>query len=45
MAHGGGLIALVEGGGLIEFDIPARRIHLAAQDAVIEQRRQHWLPL
>ncbi|MCF6273198.1 MAG: dihydroxy-acid dehydratase [Rhodobacteraceae bacterium] len=45
----GGLIGLVETGDIIEIDIPARRIHLAVEDAVLEARRGAkgalpWLP-
>jgi len=36
----GGLIGLVEDGDIVEIDIPARRIHLAVSDAVLEERRQ-----
>ena len=35
----GGLIGLVEEGDLIEFDIPNRKVTLAVDDAVLEQRR------
>jgi dihydroxy-acid dehydratase len=35
----GGLIALVEEGDRIEIDIPARRIHLAVDDAELARRR------
>jgi dihydroxy-acid dehydratase len=35
----GGLIALVEEGDRIEIDIPARRIHLAVDDAELTRRR------
>ena len=35
----GGLIALVEEGDLIEIDIPQRRIHLAVDNPVLQQRR------
>jgi dihydroxy-acid dehydratase len=38
-AASGGLIALVEEGDLIEIDIPARRLHLAVADEVLEARR------
>ncbi|GAA1666942.1 dihydroxy-acid dehydratase [Glycomyces endophyticus] len=38
-AAGGGLIALVESGDLIEIDIPNRRLELKVDDAVLEQRR------
>ncbi|CCH79564.1 dihydroxy-acid dehydratase [Nostocoides japonicum T1-X7] len=39
-AASGGLIALVEDGDTIEIDIPARRIHLAVPDAVLDERRE-----
>ncbi|GAA2304391.1 dihydroxy-acid dehydratase [Glycomyces scopariae] len=38
-AAGGGLIALVESGDVIEIDIPNRRLELKVDDAVLEQRR------
>jgi dihydroxy-acid dehydratase len=38
-AAGGGLIALVEDGDLIDIDIPARRLHLDVADDVLEARR------
>ncbi len=38
-AAGGGLIALVEDGDLVEIDIPARRIELAVPEDVLEARR------
>ena len=36
----GGAIGLVVEGDMIEIDIPARRIHLAVSDAVLEGRRE-----
>ncbi len=36
----GGTLALVEEGDRIEIDIPARRIHLAVDEAELERRRQ-----
>ncbi|HCX33542.1 MAG TPA: dihydroxy-acid dehydratase, partial [Rhodocyclaceae bacterium] len=39
----GGEIALIEEGDTIEIDIPARRIHLAVSDAVLEARREAML--
>ncbi len=39
----GGLIALVEAGDRIEIDIPARRIHLAVDEATLEDRRTAML--
>ncbi len=38
-AASGGLIGLVEDGDTIELDIPARRIHLAVPDDVLDARR------
>jgi dihydroxy-acid dehydratase len=38
-AAGEGLIALVEDGDVIEIDIPARRLELKVDDAVLAQRR------
>jgi dihydroxy-acid dehydratase len=38
-AASGGLIALVEDGDQIEIDIPARRLHLAVADEVLQARR------
>ncbi len=38
-AAGEGLIALVEDGDLIEIDIPARRLELRVEDAVLAERR------
>jgi len=38
-AAGGGLIALVEDGDPISIDIPARRISLDVDDAVLDERR------
>ncbi|GIH13542.1 dihydroxy-acid dehydratase [Rugosimonospora africana] len=38
-AAGGGLIALVEDGDLVEIDIPGRRIELAVSDEVLQARR------
>lgn len=38
-AASGGLIALVEDGDVIEFDIPARRVHLDVPDAELDRRR------
>ncbi|MDN3239773.1 dihydroxy-acid dehydratase [Glycomyces tritici] len=38
-AAGEGLIALVEDGDIIEIDIPARRLELKVDDAVIAERR------
>jgi dihydroxy-acid dehydratase len=39
-AEEGGLIGLVETGDRIEIDIPARRIHLAVDDATLAARRK-----
>ncbi|MCD0443860.1 dihydroxy-acid dehydratase [Glycomyces sp. A-F 0318] len=38
-AAGGGLIALVEDGDVIEIDIPGRRLELKVEDAVLAERR------
>ncbi|RRS00355.1 dihydroxy-acid dehydratase [Glycomyces terrestris] len=38
-AAGGGLIALVESGDLIEIDIPNRRLELKVDQAVLDERR------
>ncbi|WP_106364852.1 dihydroxy-acid dehydratase [Glycomyces artemisiae] len=38
-AAGGGLIALVEDGDIIEIDIPNRKLELQVDDAVLQQRR------
>ncbi|GAB3225829.1 dihydroxy-acid dehydratase [Glycomyces halotolerans] len=38
-AAGGGLIALVEDGDVIDIDIPARRIELKVDDATLTERR------
>ncbi|GAA5182173.1 dihydroxy-acid dehydratase [Rugosimonospora acidiphila] len=38
-AAGGGLIALVEDGDLLEIDIPGRRLELAVPDEVLQARR------
>ncbi len=38
-AANGGLIGLVQENDIIEIDIPARRIHLAVDEATIEKRR------
>ena len=38
-AEEGGLIGLVEAGDMIEIDIPARRIHLAVDEATLAKRR------
>ncbi len=35
----GGAIGLVEDGDIIEFDIPNRRVHLAVDDAALQNRR------
>jgi dihydroxy-acid dehydratase len=41
----GGLIGLVETGDTIEIDIPKRSIHLAVDDAILEERRAAKGPL
>jgi dihydroxy-acid dehydratase len=38
-AAGEGLIALVEDGDIIEIDIPARKLELKVDDAVLAERR------
>ena len=40
----GGPIALIEPGDIIEIDIPARRLTLVVEAAVLEQRRAAWRP-
>ena len=40
----GGLIACVEEGDLIEIDIPASRINLLVDDAILEERRKLLVP-
>jgi dihydroxy-acid dehydratase len=40
-AAGGGVIALVETGDLIEIDIPNRKLELKVTDAVLAERRVH----
>ena len=39
-AGSGGNIALVEDGDAIEIDIPNRKIHIAIDDSVLDQRRK-----
>jgi len=41
-AAAGGPIALIEDGDEIEFDIPARRLDVKVDDAVLEERRKKW---
>ncbi len=41
-AAAGGTIALVQEGDVIEMDIPGRRLELAVEQAVLEERRQAW---
>jgi len=43
-ASQGGPIALVEEGDTIVIDIPAKKIHLDVEDAVLERRRGNWQP-
>jgi dihydroxy-acid dehydratase len=43
-AAAGGPIALVEAGDLIEIDIPARRLTLKVDEAVLEERARQWRP-
>ena len=40
----GGPLALVKDGDLIELDVDNRRLHLAVDDAELEQRRKSWQP-
>jgi dihydroxy-acid dehydratase len=41
----GGPIALVADGDMISIDIPARKVDLLVDPAVLEQRRKDWKPL
>ena len=43
-AAAGGPLALVQTGDEIELDVPARRLHLAVEDAELERRRARWTP-
>jgi dihydroxy-acid dehydratase len=43
-ASQGGPIALAEEGDRIVIDIPAKKIHLDVEDAVLERRRGNWHP-
>jgi dihydroxy-acid dehydratase len=43
-AAAGGPIALVKEGDLIRIDIPARKIDLLVDDAVLNERRDNWKP-
>jgi L-arabonate dehydrase len=40
----GGPLALVKDGDLIELDVENRKLHLAVEDAELEQRRKSWQP-
>lgn len=40
----GGIIGLIEEGDKIEIDIPARKINLLVDEAVLEQRKKKWQP-
>ncbi|MBU3738716.1 MAG: dihydroxy-acid dehydratase [Rhodoferax sp.] len=40
----GGPLALLRTGDHIEVDVPARRIHLAVDEAELDRRRQAWTP-
>jgi dihydroxy-acid dehydratase len=40
----GGPLALVQSGDMIKLDVPARRVSLEVDDAVLEQRRAQWKP-
>jgi dihydroxy-acid dehydratase len=44
-AAAGGIIALVENGDRIRYDIPARTIELMVDDAELARRRETWRPL
>jgi L-arabonate dehydrase len=43
-AAAGGPLALVQDGDLIELDVESRELHLAVDDAELEQRRKSWKP-
>ncbi len=43
-AAGGGPIALIQEGDLIEVDIPGRRLELKVDEGTLAQRRQVWQP-
>ena len=43
-AKSGGLIALVEGGDIIEIDIPNRSINLKVSDQELEKRKESFVP-
>jgi dihydroxy-acid dehydratase len=40
----GGPLALLQTGDMIELDVPARRIHMAVDDAELARRRAAWTP-
>ena len=41
-AYEGGILALVEDGDGIAIDVPAGTINLLVEEAVLEERREHW---
>jgi len=43
-AAAGGPLALVQNGDLITLDVPARKLHLAVDDAELARRRAAWQP-
>ncbi len=43
-AAAGGPLALVQSGDLITLDVPARKLHLAVDDAELARRRAAWQP-
>jgi dihydroxy-acid dehydratase len=38
----GGPLALLQTGDMVELDVPARRIHMAVDDAELARRRAAW---
>jgi len=43
-AAAGGPLAFVQTGDVIDLDVPARKVNLAVEDRVLEQRRATWTP-
>jgi L-arabonate dehydrase len=43
-AAAGGPLALVQNGDLVALDVPARKLHLAVDDAELARRRAAWQP-
>jgi dihydroxy-acid dehydratase len=43
-SFGGGPLAFVRDGDVIEVDVPARRLHLHVDDAELARRRAEWTP-